>query len=102
MERMMRQMGIKSKQLEGVKEVVIKLPDREIVVPNAQVVLTEMSGQRSYQVSGQEFERKPEFEPSEDDVKLVMEQTGAGRDAVVEALRETRGDIAESIIKLKK
>ncbi len=101
MERAMRQMGVKMKELEGVREVAIKLPDREIVIPNAQVTLTEMAGQRSYQISGQEIERKPEFGPSADDVNLVVEQAGVERDAAVQALRETRGDIAEAILKLK-
>lgn len=81
--------------------MVIRLPDKEIVIPNAQVTLTEMAGQRSYQVSGQEFERRPEPQLSEDDVKLVMEQAGVGREAAEKALKETNGDIAEAILKLK-
>jgi len=101
MERAMRQMGVRMEELSGVEEVVIKLADREIVLPRAQVVRTEMSGQRSYQVSGEEFERKLGFEPTEDDIKLVMEQTGAERDKAVKALVETNGDIAEAILKLK-
>ena len=101
MERAMRQMGVKLKELEGVREVVIKLVDREIVLPNAQVTLTEMAGQRSYQVSGEEFERKPEFEPSAEDVELVAEQAGVEREAAERALKETKGDIAEAIVKLR-
>lgn len=97
----MRQMGVKMKEFEGVREVVIKLADREIVIPNAQVTRTDMAGQRSYQVSGQELERKPESEPSEDDVKLVMEQAGVEREAAMQVLKETGGDIAEAILKLK-
>lgn len=101
MERMMRQMGVKAQELGGVQEVVIKLSDKEIVIPNAQVTLTEMAGQRSYQVSGREFERKPELQPSEDDIKLVMEQAGVEREAAAQALKETGGDIAEAILRLK-
>ncbi len=101
MERAMRQMGIKTQELEGVKEVVIKLTDKEIVIPGAQVTLTEMAGQRSYQVSGREIERKPELGSSEDDIKLVMEQAGVEREAAAQALKETGGDIAEAILKLK-
>ncbi len=101
MERVMKQMGIKTQELEGVQEVVIKLTDKEIVIPNAQVTLTDMAGQRSYQVSGQEFERKPEFQPSEDDTKLVMEQTRTEREAAMQALKETNGDIAEAILRIK-
>ena len=97
----MRQMGIKARELEGVQEVLIRLADKEIVLPNARVTLTEMAGERSYQVVGREFERKPEFEPSEGDVNLVMEQAGVDREAAARALRETSGDIAEAILKLK-
>jgi nascent polypeptide-associated complex subunit alpha len=101
MERAMRQAGVKVKELEGVREVVIKLADREIVLPNAQVALTEMAGQRSYQVTGEEFERKRGFEPSEDDIRLIMEQASVDRAAAVRALKETGGDLAEAILKLK-
>ena len=101
MERLMRQMGVKSKELEGVEEVVIKLRDREILISNAQVVVVEFGGQRTYQVVGTETERAREFEPSEEDIKLVMEQTGASREIVVQTLKETGGDLAEAIVKLK-
>jgi len=101
MERVMKQMGIKTQELEGVQAVVIKLTDKEIVIPNAQVTLTDMAGQRSYQVSGQELERKPEFQPSEDDIKLIIEHAGVGREAAAQALKETGGDIAEAILRLK-
>jgi nascent polypeptide-associated complex subunit alpha len=102
MERVMKQMGIKTRELEGVQEVVIRLTDKEIVIQNAQVVLTEMAGQRSYQVSGQEFERATEFQFSEDDIRLVIEQAGVDREAAVQALKETEGNIAEAILRLKK
>lgn len=101
MERAMRQMGVKMEELEGVREVVIKLADKDIVIPNAQVTRTDMAGQRSYQVSGQEFERKPEFEPNEDDLKLVMEQAGVDRAAAIQTLKESGGDLARAILKLK-
>ena len=99
MERAMRQMGIKTTDLDGVREVVIKLSDKEIVLPNAQVTLTEMQGQRSYQIIGEEFERK--LEVAEEDVKLVMEQAGVGREQAMKALKETSGDIAAAILRLK-
>jgi len=99
MERAMRQMGIKTTDLDGVREVVIKLSDKEIVLPNAQVTLTEMQGQRSYQIIGEEFERK--LEVAEEDVKLVMEQAGVGREQAMKALKETGGDIAAAILRLK-
>jgi nascent polypeptide-associated complex subunit alpha len=101
MERMMRQMGLKAKELEGVREVVIKLADREIVLPNAQVTLMEMAGQRTYQVMGEEIERRPELKPSEEDIKLVMEQAGVSREEALRALKDADGDLAQAILKLK-
>ena len=101
MERAMRQMGVKMQELDGVQEVVIKLADREIVIPGAQVTLTEMAGQRSYQVVGREMERKTEPETNEEDIKLVMEQAGVSQEMAALTLKETGGDIAEAILKLK-
>jgi nascent polypeptide-associated complex subunit alpha len=101
MERAMRQLGVKTKELEGVREVLIKLEDRELVFPDAQVILTEMGGQRSYQVIGREIERKLEAGPPEEDIKLVMEQAGVERERAMQALKETGGDLAEAILKLK-
>ena len=45
--------------------------------------------------------RPADFEPSEEDVKLVMEAAGCNRDAARRALRETGGDLAEAIVKLQ-
>lgn len=101
MERMMRQAGLKMTELQGVREVVIKLVDREVVIPNARVSLMEMAGQRTYQITGEEVERKPEPEIDEEDIKLVMDQAGAGREAALQALRETEGDLAKAILRLK-
>jgi nascent polypeptide-associated complex subunit alpha len=102
MKRMMKQMGIKTEELEGVREVVIKLPDKELVIPDAQVTLTEMGGQRTYQVVGEAQERKPEPEINEGDISLVMEQAGVERADAERALEEAGGDLAQAILKLKK
>jgi nascent polypeptide-associated complex subunit alpha len=42
------------------------------------------------------------YEPSEDDIKLVMEETGCSREDAVKALRETNGDIAEAILRIQR
>jgi nascent polypeptide-associated complex subunit alpha len=101
MERAMRQMGIRTRELENVREVSIRLADREIVISNAQVTVMEMSGQRTYQVVGEETERKLEPEVSEEDIKLVMEQAGVDRGAALQALKDAEGDLARAILKLK-
>ncbi|MGC8543288.1 MAG: nascent polypeptide-associated complex protein [Vulcanisaeta sp.] len=42
-----------------------------------------------------------QYEPSEDDIKLVMDETGCTREEAIKALKETNGDIAEAIIKIR-
>ena len=99
MQRMMAQMGIKTSEINAT-EVVIKKEDGELVIVNPQVVVMEMKGQPPmYQITGEAEERKALFK--EEDVKLVMEQTGKARGEVEAALTETSGDIAEAIIKLQ-
>ena len=77
----------------------------EIVIPPAEVVCVDMQGGRSYQISGQE-ETRPLGEPGipaergfpEEDVDLVMSQTGCDRDAAIAALKASDGQPAEAII----
>jgi nascent polypeptide-associated complex subunit alpha len=58
-----------------------------------------MQGQKSYQITGNAH---TESAISEDDVKMVAEQTGASEENARKALEESNGDIAEAIMKLKK
>ncbi len=98
MQKMMKQMGIKSEDIESSK-VVIELKDGgRLVVFEPSVVQIEMQGQKSFQISGKVQE---EQDAGEDDIKMVMEAAGCSREDAQNALRETGGDIAEAIIHLK-
>ena len=104
MQRMMKQLGIKTDNLE-TKRVTIELADgTRLVFDSAQVVAMVMSGQKTFTVMGEPREEKAiatdQF--SEDDLQMVMEQTGAKKADAQKALAETHGDIAEAILKLKK
>ncbi len=99
LERLMRQMGVKTTELEGVEEVRVRLRGEEIVISAPTVLLTEMGGQRTYQISGEE--RRERIVP-EEDVRLVMEQTGASEQEAREELKRTGGNLAEAILRLKK
>ena len=59
MERMMRQMGVKVEELEGVSKVVIFSDKGEIVIANPQVTKTKIMGQVMYQVAGEESTPEP-------------------------------------------
>ena len=110
MKGMLKNMGINIEELDNVIEVVVRLPDREIVISNASVAIMDAHGQRSYQISGDESERPlageaPQeaelaLEIPDSDVTLVAAQTGAGPDQAKAALLEAGGDLAAAIMKL--
>ncbi len=100
MKQMMKQMGMEMEQIEDVEKVVIYTPSGNYVFDNAEVVATKMQGVTTYQLTGDaRFEEAAPDIPAED-VALVASQTGVGEEAARAALTETRGDIAEAILKL--
>jgi nascent polypeptide-associated complex subunit alpha len=111
MKGMLKNMGINIDELENVSEVVIRMPDKEIVISNPSVAIMDSHGTRSYQISGDESERapsssgqetaeEPPLEILDSDVQLVAAQTGAGLPEAKAALQEAKGDLAAAIIKL--
>ena len=106
MKQAMKKMGIKQNAIEGVTEVVIRTNDKEIVIRNAEVVCIEMGGSKSYQIAGVEEERAPGSSGEapvsfpQEDVDLVMSQTGCDAAKAVAALEATDGQPAEAIIKI--
>ncbi len=111
MKGMLKGMGIDIDELEGVKEVIIRTTDKEIIIENATVAVMDAHGVRSYQISGDTSERaisgaaagveiEPELVIPDSDVDLVISQTGSSADAAKAALIETKGDIAAAIMKL--
>jgi len=98
MEKMMKQMGIHTDKIEA-SEVIIKCADKDIIITNPDITAIEMKGERSFQIVGPSEERSKE-KFSSDDIKMIVDQTGASEDDAREAL-ESEGDIAAAIMKLK-
>jgi len=98
MAKMMAQMGIKSEEIDASKVTIELKEGGKLVIFEPQVVQIEMKGEKSFQISGKVQE---ENEAGEDDIKMVMEAAGCSREEAQNALRETSGDIAEAIIRLK-
>ena len=97
MEKMMKKLGMQMDNIPA-KQVVIKTESGDIKIDEPQVIKTTMKGQVVFQISGNIKEEK--F--SEDDIKLIMEQTGEkNKDKIRQILKETNGDIVEAIMKLK-
>ncbi len=98
MQQMLKKMGMKMDNIPANK-VVIETDSGDITIQDPQVIKTSMKGQVVFQVSGNVKEQK--F--SDEDVKLVMEQSGTkDEEKIKQALKETNGDIVEAIMKLKK
>ncbi len=98
-QRAMKQFGIKSEELEA-ERVIFELKGKKLVIENPSVTAIDMQGQKTYQVMGEA--REESRGPPEEDVKMVMEQSGASREKSENALKGSGGDLAEAISKLKK
>ena len=100
MKKLMKQMGIKMEEMEGVKEVIIRLENKEIVLKEPAITIITAQGEKSYQIIPGSEEVRPIVNVSEEDIKLVMEQAGVDYDTARKALIEADGDLAEAILKL--
>jgi nascent polypeptide-associated complex subunit alpha len=107
MKAMMKRMGIDQEELLGVEEVIIKTKTKELVFKDAVVTAVSVQGQKTYQVVGIPQERERQREEGEeeggvpeDDIKLVMSQTGCTAAEAKKALLETDGAPAEAILKI--
>ncbi|HII00946.1 TPA: nascent polypeptide-associated complex protein [Methanosarcinaceae archaeon] len=100
MKQMMKQMGINTREINDVEEIIIKTADSNIIIENANVTIMTVQGSDTYQIVGDAREVPKELDIPEDDIKLVMEQTGASEEEAREALKNSTGDLAEAIVAL--
>jgi len=97
MQQMMKQLGMKVDNVSA-SQVIIKTDEGDIIVDEPQVIKTTMKGQVMFQVSGNVKEKS--F--SDEDVKLIMEQTGVDDEKKIkELLQQNNGDVAKTIMQLK-
>jgi len=100
--QLMRKFGINVKEIENVKKVVIQTDTKEYVFEDAEVTVMDAQGQKTYQIAGKPRIVEKKEEIPEADIELVAQQTGKTNEEAKKALEETKGDIAEAIMKLKK
>ena len=105
LKRRMKQLGIDVEELKDVKSITIEFSDKELIIRDPQVVVMKIQNQKIYYVSGGAEEvssKEVSIEPipkiSEDDIRFVMEQTGASREEALKALTEAGGDIPRAIL----
>ncbi len=102
MRRMLDKMGLDMTTMDNVEEVIIKTDKKELYLVKPQVI--EMKGKDStiFQVVATDIEEKQREVPSfkEEDIILVMQQASVSREKAVQALTESKGDIAQAILSL--
>ena len=102
MERQMKKMGMKMEDLQGVQEVIIRFEDKELIIDEPSVNVMNVMGSETYQVEGKarEVEIEVEIEIPDEDVDMVASTAGVSIEDARAALEETKGDLAEAIMKL--
>jgi len=100
MNQMMKQMGIDTKEIDNVEQVIIRTPDTDIIFDDASVTKVAAPGMLTYQVVGNPREVPREIPIPDEDVRLVAEQTGKTPDEAKAALENSDGDLAGAIMKL--
>jgi len=102
MRRMLDKMGLEMKEMGEIEEVVIRTETKELYLIKPQVV--EMKGKDStiFQVVATDIEEREREVPSikEEDVVLVMQQASVSKDRAIQALTDSKGDLAQAIINL--
>jgi nascent polypeptide-associated complex subunit alpha len=102
--RMMQRMGMSMDTVADVEQVIIKTGDKEIVIERPEVAILEVQGQKIFQVAGGKMSEKAAertLTVSEEDVRLVADQTGKSVEEARKALEEADGDLAKAILLLQ-
>ncbi|HEX54948.1 MAG: nascent polypeptide-associated complex protein [Candidatus Altiarchaeales archaeon] len=103
MKQMMKRMGIKTEEINA-SAVIIRCLNKDIIIEDPEVMKMTFGGQDIYNISGgriREETVEEEIEIGDDDIEMVAEQANVSKEEAKRALQETKGDIAEAIIKLK-
>ena len=98
MQALMKQMGIKQEDIDASRVIIEKSDGSKILINNPSVVKVNMSGNESFQITGDVSEEEEAI--TSDDVNIVMENTGASEEDSRKALEDSNGDLTEAIMSL--
>ena len=98
MQALMKQMGIKQEDIDASRVIIEKSDGSKILINNPSVVKVNMSGNESFQITGDVSEEEEAI--TSDDVNIVMEKTGASEEDSRKALENSNGDLTEAIMSL--
>ena len=100
--RQLERMGVSMDQIENVEEVIIRTPDKDLVIKGANVSEIKVKGQRVFQVVGDDVEERMRERPkfTREDILLVSQQANVSEAKAEQALKDTNGDLAQAILQL--
>lgn len=107
----MKKMGMQTEEIDDVSEVIIRTKTKEYRFDSPAVVMVKVSGQKIFQVTGEPAIGEPAGEspaaakptgPSimQEDIDLVVSQTGCTQEQARQALMQTDGQPADAIIRI--
>ncbi len=97
MQAMMKQMGMSQEEIDASRVVIEKTDGSKLIIENPSVSKIKIQGQETFQILGSVSEEAESF--SEEDVRTIVEKTGASKEIAAETLERT-GDLAEAILEL--
>lgn len=102
MRRMLGKMGLEMNEMDGIEEVIIKTETKELFLIKPQII--EMKGKDStiFQIIATDIEEKQREIPSfkDEDIVLVMQQANVSKEKAIQALTDSKGDLAQAILTL--
>lgn len=100
--QMMQRMGIQQEDFEAM-QVIIRLPDKNLVFDSPQVSAINMQGTKTFQVIGDFREEQPDatIEIQQDDIATVVQQTNCAQETAHMMLEKHNGDIAAAILEIQ-
>ena len=99
LQKAMKRLGIKQEEIDAT-EVIIKCPDRDLIIRNPQVSKVNAMGQETIQIIGDIEELKAQ-KFTEEDAKTVAGQAKVSLEKARQALEKNSGDLAKSILELQ-
>jgi len=102
MRRMMDKMGLDMTEIPNVQEVIIKTDKKEIIISKPSVTEMKAKDNSIFQVVAESYEEKEREVPvfSDEDIQLVSQQANVTGEKAIEALTESKGDLARAILLL--
>ena len=98
----MDKMGLDMSEIPNVQEVIIKTDKKEIIIAKPSVTEMKAKDNTIFQVIAESYEEKEREVPvfSDEDLELVSQQASVSKEQAIEALTESKGDLARAILLL--